>query len=203
MRVIVSYLAQMALPALFGGVVWLLFWPWRRRRLAARGQIAGPYREMVLLFFFLFVAGLLGLTLTPAGFWEAILDGKRPQIPPAFQGGINLTPFRESLALFRYYVRHRLWEAVVVNFPGNILMFLPVGFFPALLSNRPRWWKGTFFAAFLSFWIEFCQMFVSRGTDIDDLILNTIGGLTGHWTFLVFRRAAPETVQKCAKKELE
>lgn len=132
MNSILSYLVQMAFPALLGALVWLIWRPWRKKRLAAHGLISGPFREGALLLFFMFLAGLLALTLTPAGFWSSILRGKRPHLPPAFQGGVNLIPVRESMALLRYYVRHGLWDAVWINFPGNIAMFLPIGFFAGL-----------------------------------------------------------------------
>lgn len=199
MNSILSYLVQMAFPALLGALVWLIWRPWRIKRLAAHGLMSGPFREGALLLFFMFLAGLLALTLTPAGFWSSILRGERPHLPPAFQGGVNLVPVRESMALLRYYVRHGLWDAIWINFPGNIAMFLPIGFFAGLLADKPRWWKGVLSAFALSFFIEFFQLFVSRGTDIDDLILNTLGGLIGHWLFLLLRRGAPDFVKRCSK----
>lgn len=197
--VIGSYLVQMALPALAGALLWGVTRPWRRNRLARKGRRSGPYREGALLLCFMFLAGLLALTLTPAEFWGAILSGHLPQLPPPFQGGVNLVPFRRSWELLRYYVRNRLWAAILVNFPGNIVMFLPIGFFAALLSDKPRWWKGTLLTAALSLFIELFQLFVSRGTDVDDLILNTLGGLLGHWAFLVVQKLAPDIVKKCSK----
>ena len=134
---VLSYLVQMLLPALLGAFFWLAMKPLRRRRLAAAGRLAGPWREGALLLLFMFLAGLLALTLTPAGFWSAVLRGQQPYLPPAFQGGINLVPVRQSWALLRYYVRHGLWDAVWVNFPGNILMFIPVGLFAGLLMYSP------------------------------------------------------------------
>lgn len=79
-------------------------------------------------------------------------------------------------------------------------MFLPIGFFAALLSDKPRWWKGTLWTFGVSLFIEVFQLFVSRGTDVDDLILNTLGGLLGHWVFLLLRWSCPEMVQKCARQ---
>lgn len=194
---IASYLIQMALPALLGALLWAATRPWRRRRLAQKGRRAGPYREGTLLLFFMFLVGLLALTLTPAGFWDAVLAGRRPQLPPPFQGGVNLVPLRRSWQLLRYYVRNDLWAAVWVNFPGNIVMFMPVGFFAGLLSDKPRWWKGTLLTAGLSLFIELFQLFVSRGTDIDDLILNTLGGLLGYWAFRAVRHVFTDVVTKC------
>lgn len=67
-----------------------------------------------------------------------------------------------------------------LNLWGNILMFVPVGFAISLLSSR--WKKYTnciVFGLCTSFIIETMQLFLDRGTDIDDLILNTIGTLVG------------------------
>lgn len=194
---IASYLIQMALPALMGALLWATTRHWRRRRLARKGRRPGPYRERALLLFFMFLVGLLALTLTPAGFWDAVLNGRRPQLPPPLQGGVNLIPLQRSWQLLCYYVRNDLWAAVWVNFPGNVVMFMPVGFFAGLLSDKPRWWKGTLLTAGLSLFIEIFQLFISRGTDIDDLILNTLGGLLGHLAFLVLRRLSADVVTKC------
>lgn len=194
---ITSYLIQMALPALVGGLLWAATRPWRRRRLARKGRRPGPYRERALLLFFMFLAGLLALTLTPAGFWDAVLAGRRPQMPPPFQGGVNLSPLRRSWQLLCYYVRNDLWAAVWVNFPGNIVMFMPVGFFAGLLLDKPRWWKGTLLTAGVSLFIEIFQLFVSRGTDVDDLILNTLGGFLGHLAFRAFHRLFTDIAIKC------
>lgn len=196
---VLPYFIQMLIPALLGAFLWLLMKPIRRKRLAAAGRLAGPGRESALLLLYMFLGGLLALTLTPAGFWPAVLQGQLPNLPPAFQGGINLTPILQSWALLRYYIRHGLWNAVLVNFPGNILIFMPIGLFAGLLADKPRWWKGILLSFGLSLLIEFFQLFVSRGTDVDDLILNTLGGLLGHGVFRLLRRVSPTLVRRCAK----
>lgn len=200
MDAVASYLIQMIVPAVAGTLFWLLTKGWRRNQLSAKRLRAGPFREGALLLCFMFMAGLLALTLTPAGFWSSVLHGHRPFFPGPFRGGINLVPFRRSWELFRYYHAHGFWNSILINFPGNILMFLPIGFFAALLSDKPRWWKGTLWTFGVSLFIEVFQLFVSRGTDVDDLILNTLGGLLGHWVFLLLRRSCPDLVQKCARQ---
>ena len=200
MDAVASYLIQMIIPALAGALFWGLSRPLRRSLLARKGLYAGACREGALLVLFMFLTGLLALTLTPAGFWLAFLQGG--PLPPfrPFQGGINLVPIRESWALLRYYVQHGLWSAILINFPGNIVMFLPIGFFSGLLMDKPAWWKSTLAALFLSLFIETFQLFVARGTDVDDLILNTLGGLMGHGLFLLLRRLDPGFVGRCAKR---
>lgn len=197
----ISYLIQMALPALVGGLLWAVTRPVRIRRLTAKGLRSGSCRELALLLLFMFASGLLAITLTPAGFWPDIFAGRLPQLPSPFQGGVNLIPFRQSWALLQYYIRHGMWEAILINFPGNILIFCPIGFFVGLLADRPRWWKGTLWAFAFSLFIEIFQLFVSRGTDVDDLLLNTLGGFWGHGFYLLFRLACPNLVQRCAKEK--
>ena len=196
---IISYIVKMALPALFEALLWAVSRPWRRACLEKKDQTGGPYREGAVLLFFMFLAGLLALTLTPAGFWDAVLSGQSPQLPRPFQGGINLIPIRQSWELLCYYIRNGLWSAVWINFPGNVIMFLPIGFFAALLSDKPKWWKSTLWTAALSLFIEVFQLFISRGTDVDDLILNALGGLFGFWSFIALHRLLPDVASKCAK----
>lgn len=195
-----TYFLRMVPPALLGALCWLLTRPWRRRRRDRRGYGPGPYREGALLVLFMFLSGLLWLTLTPPDLGYFLRTG-RWMYPPGvpFQGGINLKPLVESWRLFRFYWSRGMWSAIAVNFPGNIIMFMPVGFFGGLLSDEPRWWKGTLWAFALSLFIETAQLFVARGTDIDDLILNTLGGLAGHALFLLIRRVAPLWVAGCAQ----
>lgn len=198
MSLIQEYLIQMTVTALLGAMLWLIFRPWRKARLRGSGHQAGAFREGALLLFFMFLSGLFALTLTPPDFWTDLLILRRvPTLPPPFQGGINLIPLRESWNLYRYYAQIGFWEAILLNFLGNILMFLPVGFFSALLSDKPRWWKSTLWTFNASFFIEVFQLFVSRGTDVDDLILNTVGGLVGYGIFALLRRLTPHFVSKC------
>lgn len=201
MSAVLRYVVQMALPSLLGVLLWGIFYPVRKRRRESRGISVGSGREKALFLLFLYTAGLFALTLTPAGFWDAVLQGKPPHLPPAFRGSVNLIPIRQSWALLRYYVRNGLWDAVWVNFPGNVIMFLPYGLFSGLLSDRPRWWKSTLVTFGVSLFIECFQLLVSRGTDVDDLILNTIGGLLGHGCFLLLRRMDPGLVRRCGKTQ--
>lgn len=198
--VIGTYFSKMVIPALAGALLWALSRPWRKRRRAVKGLRPGPFREGGLLLLFMFLTALLWLTLTPPDLDYFLRTGSWLYGEP-FQGGVNLVPVRESLRLFRFYLKHRMWGAILINFPGNIVMFLPIGLFAGLLMDKPRWWKSVFVTALLSLFIEFFQLFVSRGTDIDDLILNTIGGLFGHWLWLFLAHYTPIFAEKfkCVK----
>ncbi|MEY9093660.1 VanZ family protein [Paenibacillus sp. RC84] len=70
-----------------------------------------------------------------------------------------------------------------VNFAGNILIFMPFGMLlPLLLRGMSNPWSKVFMLSFtFSLGLETSQLILTIGTfDVDDLILNTFGGLLGH-----------------------
>jgi glycopeptide antibiotics resistance protein len=69
----------------------------------------------------------------------------------------------------------------IVGMSLNILMFIPFGAFLPIYFGR--FWKMSttvLAGAFMSFTIEVLQLFTFRLTDIDDLIMNTLGTLLGY-----------------------
>lgn len=75
----------------------------------------------------------------------------------------------------------------------NILLFLPLGFLlPLIWPNHDRFWRVFLFGAAFSLLIELSQLLNIRSTDIDDLLMNTLGAVFGFLLFrlykLVFRR---------------
>lgn len=202
MNQIAFYLLQMILPGCLGALLWWFTRLFRRRRREKKGLSSGSARERTLFLFFVFASGLLALTLTPADFWhDTLILHRLPSAPRFSLDRVNLTPVRETWKLYRYYARRGLWSFLLINFLGNIVMFMPNGFFTALLMDKPRWWKSALATFGLSLFIEVFQLFISRGTDVDDLILNTLGGLCGYWVFLLFRCVNPSYVRRCAKSK--
>ncbi|MEY8337417.1 VanZ family protein [Lachnospiraceae bacterium 62-35] len=92
----------------------------------------------------------------------------------------NLTLFKE---IRRFYVyREQLgMKAFFLNIFGNVIGFIPCGFFLPVISRRSRKWYNTFLLSFcLSLSIETVQLVFRVGSfDVDDLFLNTMGGITG------------------------
>ena len=86
---------------------------------------------------------------------------------------LNLVPFR----VFSEWLAHPF------NFFGNVLLFIPLGFFEVLLhpafSRRKQLLCSAAAAAGISLFVEFAQCFNYRVPDVDDIILNTLGGVLG------------------------
>lgn len=108
---------------------------------------------------------------------------------------INLRPLH-TISQYIYIVVHKtnthLIPHAAINIFGNIVAFVPSGFFLPQLFQRYR----TFFRFFtLSIGtlilIETIQLFSLRGCfDIDDIILNLIGGIGGYVLFSCSKKAA-------------
>lgn len=92
----------------------------------------------------------------------------------------NLELFKE-IRRFIVYREQLGWKAVILNLGGNVAGFMPFGFFLPVVSRRGRRWYNTFLLGFfLSLCIETTQLVFKVGSfDVDDLLLNTIGGILG------------------------
>lgn len=100
----------------------------------------------------------------------------------------NLVPFKEIKRFYSIMDTHpkMFW----LNIAGNILAFMPFGFLiPRLRDKRTNLFLAGLFSLELSFAVEFLQLIFKLGCfDVDDLLLNTIGGILGYLLYLVFRR---------------
>ena len=93
--------------------------------------------------------------------------------------GNNFIPFKE---LTRYSIGSSLFYKNVI---GNILLFMPYGFFISYylrLEKKDKWLAlGLIFL--VSFSIECVQLVIGRCFDVDDILLNLIGGIVGYFIY--------------------
>ena len=87
-------------------------------------------------------------------------------------------------------------EQGLINFIGNIVMFLPFGFFTALLWREIRLSKAAGIGLCLTAGIECWQLLVGRAFDIDDLALNALGVMAGYLLWMLADRILPERVTR-------
>lgn len=86
-------------------------------------------------------------------------------------------------------------KALLRQVGGNILLFVPLGFFTAIRFKKIKSTKMVTFLSFsISVLIEVLQGVIniitknnSRAVDITDVLMNTIGGILGYAIFLIFR----------------
>lgn len=92
-------------------------------------------------------------------------------------GGTNLMPFREIL---RYDIGTKAFYKQVF---GNILLFIPLGYFATSYCKIKGLGTITLVSLLSSLTIEVTQHYIGRTFDIDDIILNVVGGIVG---FLIY-----------------
>ena len=126
---------------------------------------------LILLFYFLFFSEGLGRASTEAEY------------------RYNLTLFREIKRFIEY--RHVLgYQAVFLNVVGNVIAFMPFGFFLPRITRRKVGLIFTVFSSGLfSLLVETIQLYSKAGSfDVDDLILNTFGGLCGYIVYFIIHK---------------
>ena len=98
---------------------------------------------------------------------------------------VNLVPFSSIGSMLRTLWFHPypsvLWT-VVYNIGGNIIMFVPLGFFlRALVPGCRSLWRCMGTVAVIMTAVELGQLFTLRGfCEVDDLILNLLGAWLGY-----------------------
>ena len=105
----------------------------------------------------------------------------------------NFVPFKEIL---RYEIgsKHFYWNVV-----GNIMIFMPFGFFISLYLNSQKLNRPLIITFITSLTIELVQMFIGRSFDVDDILLNCVGGVCGFLLFIglsAIKRHLPKFLQR-------
>lgn len=92
-------------------------------------------------------------------------------------GVSNFIPFKE---IFRYDIGSPKFMRNVI---GNIMLFIPYGFLASYLLKNKKFSVISILTIIVSLTIETVQYYIGRVFDIDDIILNFIGGISG---FLIY-----------------
>lgn len=123
----------------------------------------------IVLFYFLFFSEEMGRTYSERAYHY------------------NLTLFKEISRFFKYS-RALGAKAVMLNIWGNVAAFVPFGIFLPIFSVRcQKLWRTAMYSFELSLLVEVLQLVTKVGSfDVDDLLLNTVGGILG---FLIYKLA--------------
>ena len=106
----------------------------------------------------------------------------------------NLIPFREIL---RYKITSRLF---IKNVLGNMIMFLPFGFFVSYYLKTEKIHLTLALTYIASVSIELVQLAIGRVFDVDDIILNLLGGTIGYFIYYILRIIGEGLPSFCKKE---
>ena len=164
-------------------VAWLLV----RGCVVFRKKNVSWKREAELLLVYICLIVVVRFTFCPFG----KVDG---QIQPLLFDASRMFPPRINLVPLKYLLDYLIAGEAVLNTVGNTAMFIPIGIiWPAVFRKLDTHGKTIAAGVGFSLCIEILQLpFFDRVTDIDDLILNSLGFLMGYGIYLL--------VKKCRKK---
>lgn len=94
----------------------------------------------------------------------------------------NFVPFKEIL---RYDFGSRLFFKNVL---GNMILFMPYGFFSSFYLKLEKAASAFSLTLLASLAIEFMQLSIGRVFDVDDILLNVLGGLIGFGCYLLLKK---------------
>lgn len=103
---------------------------------------------------------------------------------------INLIPFSRSIHTIGYIL--------------NIVMFVPFGFgVPLICKDMRNLPRLLFSAASFSLLIEVTQLFSYRGSDVDDLVINTLGAFVGYFIYTLWNKFTKSKSQVFHMRNME
>ena len=119
-------------------------------------------------------------------------EGYDPSTPYSEQLRYSLIPFHTTGRFLKSLISANIAyrNRAVINLGGNVIMFIPLGFFLPKLWQKQRKFRHTLLTtAGIIILVELTQMFTLLGTcDIDDLILNVTGAAIGYYSYKIFTK---------------
>lgn len=107
--------------------------------------------------------------------------------------GYNLVPFTE---IFRYKIGSSLF---IFNVVGNILAFVIFGLIVSTYIKPKTILPSFLISLVTSLTVEFVQLNIGRSFDVDDIILNCLGGVIGYLLYIglsAIHKHLPKSLQK-------
>ena len=140
-------------------------------------------REAQLLLVYICIIVVARFTFCPFG----KVDGK---IQPLLFDKDKILPFWLNFKPFVYWFDYPTMKEALLNLIGNTTMFIPLGIvWPSVFKNLNTHGKVIAAGVGVTLTIEVLQLpFFGRATDIDDLILNSLGFLMGYGIYLLVRK---------------
>ena len=141
-------------------------------------------REAALILVYICIVVVVRFTFCPFG----TVNG---EIQPLLFDAKKIYPFWINLKPFIYWFDYPTMREALLNLIGNIAMFIPLGIvWPAVFKKLDTHLKVIAAGVGFSLSLELLQLlFYDRATDIDDLILNSLGYLIGYGIYLFVKKS--------------
>lgn len=130
------------------------------------------FRNLLIAAFFVYLVLVCGVTLFPIPYQEGA----------GFDVPYNFVPFASIGGALKDGVGQ-----AIRNIGGNLLLLLPLGMLLPLLSRKLPFWKCLLLLIAASIGIELAQHLIGlaigyryRSVDVDDVLLNLLGGALGY-----------------------
>lgn len=160
-----------------------IIWCMIRVIVALRNKRVDVVRELQLLLVYVCIVVIIRFTFCP---FETV-EGR---IQPLLFDAERILPPRINLIPFVYLFDYETVREVMLNLVGNSLMFVPVGIvYPIVYKKLNTHVKVIAAGIGFSLAIELLQLlFFDRVSDVDDLILNSLGYVLGYLIYLLVKR---------------
>lgn len=155
------------------------------RSLYMRKRKKNGAREIVMLLFFLYCVSIFSQTIIPNFY---IYEGRIIFDTATAYARSNFQPLA-TIHMYYDELGGPLAQIAFYNLVGNIVLFIPFGFFMPLLWKKLRsWWRMHLIAFAIPLFIEGTQYFIGRSIDVDDVLLNAIAIITGFVMYKLLQR---------------
>lgn len=147
-----------------------------------------PSRTLLYLTLTAYAGGVIAVTLFPLPIEPAFASMQTGG--DSWARGFNFVPFAVIVDTIEEAAATGWWWTIAATIVGgNVVMFVPLGAMLPMLSDKlHKLWKTVVALAACSVGIELAQLVVGLGVagymyrvvDVDDVILNVVGGLIGY-----------------------
>ncbi len=140
-------------------------------RLKKKGIQINWLHEVGIFLFFMFVVGVASQTVIPKLEFGIVSSGI---VNRNLFGEINLIPGKVFVDTYRECFVNHYPLYFVINFIGNICLFLPIGFGIPLLWKNISAKRVILIGLLSSLFIEICQFSQARGTELTVFVLKAV-----------------------------
>ena len=132
-------------------------------------------REAILLLMYVNLAVIIRFVFFP-------MSRVNGRVQPLRFDASEILPFKLNPIPFVHLLEYDSKKEILLNVMGNTAMFIPTGvILPIIYNKLNTFWKVIGVGALISLCIEIIQLpFFERTSDVDDLLLNTLGVAIGY-----------------------